>query len=166
MDGTRSAAAAVTMTLGGKDYGVRAVQLSDRHLIEREIVRKRINPLKVLEENLPKDPVFLKMATDAAFEAAKTHHIVTPAETVAFISSLEGTIVLLWLMIRHNDPQQLTLERVTAIVSAELDEVFQRGGEEAFVAWKSHFIRLAESVETRTSSPPAEGSKSSLTAGA
>lgn len=149
MDGlVHVAGAGPFLKVGGKDYLVKAIPLSDRAMIEAEILQRRLSPEEWFETaNLPQDLATLKVVAEATLSAATQQGIATALECEQFLSTLEGIVFMTWLMVRHADPRTLTLRRVTELIMADLDELYRQGGEPAFQEWRRNIIRTVNLTE-------------------
>lgn len=137
------------MTLGGKEYPFKAYSGKERALLEAKILGTRFNPLNWFETAvLPKDPAVLRVLAEAAFSASTSQGMVTEEDINRYATTLEGSMYVTWLFIRHNDAA-LTFEKFSEVFHAEVEKVLSEGGPAALETWKKNLFKMADLVEGR-----------------
>lgn len=128
MDGvSRAVGSGVTVVIGGKTYILSPFTYRDRGMIEQEILKRRVTPLKIAKDHVEGlDPLLQeKLLVKALEDTAKLPNYTTDDETDAFIASDFGIVFAVWLSIRKQHPQVAMEELQEAFDAMNADEVQQ-----------------------------------------
>ena len=159
----RAAGVGSAITLGGRKLKVSARILRHYAEIEEEVRRLRGNPFNLIreaKEALRDDPELMKQFVERAFDEARRAKIVTPNDVQEYLSDTwSGGCFALWLALRENDPQAVTLQWVSQNFCDEFESRLKRDGQEAAAKWREeidHAINSAggeDEVGNSTGSP-------------
>ncbi len=119
---SRAAGVGPTIKIGGVDYTVKGRILEHYAAIEAEILAKRESPFKLMEDVILKapSPEVRRALVEQALNRSEQWRFVTQQDISAFLKTPTGMCFSVWLAIRHNDPQLLTLEYVTSKVMEDI----------------------------------------------
>jgi hypothetical protein len=121
---SRAAGAGTEIELNGKNYQFSPLQFSDIGVIENNLLKERPNPLiKVAEarEHLPED--LFRELLNVAYQDVRQTNRITEQEFNDYIGSREGQVYVLWLSLKHCNPE-MTLEFVQEAIQKMSAEKF------------------------------------------
>ncbi len=105
------------ITLGGKTYLATPVKVSMWGEIHNHLISKRLNVLEQTAATIASFPPALQQQALQAAMAQAASPAVIPKETLgAYMESWEGTIHLLWMMLRPDAPELTTPDKLLPLV--------------------------------------------------
>ncbi len=128
MDGvSRAVGSGVTVVIGGKTYILSPFTYRDRGMIEQEILKRRVTPLKIAQDHIEGlDPLLQeKLLGKALDDTTKLPNYTTDADTDEFIASDFGIVFAVWLSLRKQHPQVTIEELQDAFDEMDADDVVQ-----------------------------------------
>lgn len=117
MDGlSRAIGAGMPVKIGENTYMLSPLTLEDFGLIENEMLAKRPNPMQRVMEVYEKLPEALRdKFLERAYQDAKRTNKIPAAEVAAYVDSIEGMMLSMWLSIKKCHPE-ITREKMNEIM--------------------------------------------------
>ena len=140
MDGlSRAVGVGPTMELCGQTFSVKGRVIRSYAEIEAEIIRVRGNPFDYLIHI--KDTIsgmdskdsegLMRVAIQEGYKEAKKWRYVSGGEIAEWMNeTFRGQCFMVWMCIRHNNREVLTLEKVTELYCDELEAAASSTGED------------------------------------
>lgn len=102
--------------IGENTYMLSPLTLEDFGLIENEMLAKRPNPMQRVMEVYEKLPEALRdKFLERAYQDAKRTNKIPAAEVAAYVDSIEGMMLSMWLSIKKCHPE-ITREKMNEIM--------------------------------------------------
>lgn len=156
-----------TITLCGQTYLVKGKILRHRAVIEAEMLKNRPDPIAMMHQLLPAlrgDEVGIRALAREMTAIAKEWKSVTGDEMKSWLDTMEGFTFLMWLAIRDNDPELLTLERVGNMLWDEIQNEMMGISKESKLQQLAHAIDQASGEGPQgNSTGPQNGSATEAT---
>lgn len=174
----RTAGVGGIIQLGGRSLSVRGRVLRHMAEIEAEIIRRRGNPFDLVRqanEALRADqPELVALFTAQAFQQSMKWRFVTLDDIDDFLGSTwGGRCMRLWLAVRDNDRDTLTLDRVTQMFADEFESIARSKGKKAAYEWQERIDMAIDQADgsdelgnSNGSPKPSEAVESTAEAGA
>lgn len=123
---SRAAGVGPTIELGGVTYAVKGRVLQHYGEIEADILARRPDPFDLIRPMLATaTPEMRRELFGLAFDRAKAWRNVTQADITEWFATPRAKMFSIWLAVRDNDPQKLTLEAVTSMVMDKAEEAMR-----------------------------------------
>ena len=136
---------------GGKEYTVKAKMLEQHAIVEAQIVKNRGNPFDMFRaaaESFSDNPDGFAKIVPIVMSQAKGWKIVTFDEVREYLNStLEGMALSVWMAIRHNNPEKLTISYVKETFVNELESRIQKDGDASADRWWRSLVSNIEQAE-------------------
>ena len=163
MDGvSRAVGSGVTVVIDGKDYILSPFTYRDHGMVEQEILKRRMTPLKIAKAHMEGlDPVLQeKLLAKALDDTAKLPNYTTEDEINEFTVSDFGIVFSVWLSLRKRHPE-VTLDQLQdALYKMNVDEIEQLGQCLAQASGDDELGnetgRTESPAKTTTENPPSE----------
>ena len=126
MDGiSRASGAPIDIEFSGRKYLFSPMNFEDIGTIENKLIKDRPNTLMVVGEAREfLDEETFKQLIQQAYQDAKSVARITQEEFNEFVSSREGQVFVLWLCLRHKNPD-MTFEFVLDEVNKKTEDEFE-----------------------------------------
>ena len=140
MDGlSKNAGVGPVIELGGEKYPVQPKILRHRGLIEAQIIKRRGNPFELLRsaaQAFSGDVATLAALMPDVIKGSKDWGTVTINEFAEFIETTwEGRVLTVWMAIKHNNPERLTVSHVEELFLDEYERLIRKEGHQAGESW-------------------------------
>jgi len=136
---SRPAGAGPTVDFGGEKLQVSGRTLRHWGEIEAQILAQRGDPfdgIASMVNSFTGRKDVLQLVVETAFDKARSWRFVTAEEVGAWFNEWDGICFSIWLSLRDNNPEKITLDYVTQVVGDTYEGIVQKEGVEAALQWR------------------------------
>ena len=148
MDGlSRALGTGPTITLCGQTFSVQGRLIRHYAEIEAQMIKERPDPFQLMREGVSAfqdNPEGMRFFVRECYDIAKTWKSVAGHEIRDWLNTFKGNCFAVWLCIRHNNPEYLTLEKVTELMLDDAEKIAREKGEAARAAKQAEIERAID----------------------